>query len=88
MIKLKNLILESDNNSIKTTILKPRTTYYHECPHCQKEIFEKHTYVEFINEDKSKFIEYHSDCKKPIQFYKTQEEMNEIEKFLKHLSNK
>jgi hypothetical protein len=83
MIKLLNLILESDSNQIKTTILRPRTVYYHECPHCKKEIFEKSTYVEFINEDRSKFIEYHRECKKPIKFYKTKEEIEQIKRFSK-----
>jgi hypothetical protein len=38
MIKLKNLILKSDSTQVKTTVLRPKTTYYHECPHCKTEI--------------------------------------------------
>ena len=89
--KLKSLIPLFENSNrveTKTTVLKPRTTYYHECPHCLKEIHEKHTYSEFyLDENKQeKLIEYHSDCRKPIEFYKTPEEQQEINNFLERLS--
>jgi hypothetical protein len=93
--KLKSLIPVFENKrskyQVKTTVLKPRTVYYHECPHCGKEIHEKHTYCEpnsgLIENSEDRFVEYHSDCKMPIKFYKFPEEQQQEAAFLAKLKS-
>jgi len=36
-------------------------TIYNVCPHCQQEIFEKHSYQE-------NGVDFHSDCHNPIEW--------------------
>lgn len=89
MIKLKKLITENvdrerfKNETLKKTVRQPRTEYFHECPHCHEEIYEMHTY----SEDGGKTMR-HSDCGGLIEYYKTPEELKEIEEFYKMLGLK
>jgi uncharacterized C2H2 Zn-finger protein len=89
MIKLKQLITENKdpkkfyNEELKTTVRDSRPEYFHRCPHCNEEIYERHEYTE----DGGKTWR-HSDCGGLIEFYKTKEEIEETERFLKYLSLK
>jgi len=60
---LKKLILETvneffENSPIKMVERGERTEYYDICPHCKKEIYEKHEYTEDAG-----MTWRHSDCK-------------------------
>jgi len=70
--KLKDLIVESVSEmnpsymELKDVIVRERKIKYHECPHCNKEIYEKHTYIEgdFLGEHTT----HHSDCGGAIKY--------------------
>jgi NAD-dependent SIR2 family protein deacetylase len=89
MIKLKKLITENvdrerfKNEVLKKTIRQQRPEYFHECPHCHEEIYEKHSY----SDDGGKTMR-HSDCGGLIEYYKTEQELKEIEEFYKYLGLK
>ena len=88
MIKLKELLTENvdrnrfKNETLKKTIRQQRPEYYHECPHCHEEIFEMHSFMDECG------VERHADCGGPIEYFKTEQELKEIEEFYKHLGLK
>ena len=55
--ELKKLIMEVVKEEISAlpVVVRERKAEYHECPHCKKEIYEKHTYHE-------NGVDHHSDC--------------------------
>ena len=48
-------VISPDKNKPLPIIIDSRPVEFWRCPHCQQEIYEKHTYVE-------EGIERHSDC--------------------------
>lgn len=64
---VKRIIGESSLNEVKPVVVKTRPVEYHVCPHCNQEIFEKHTYMEgdFMA---GTAIQHHSDCGGAIEF--------------------
>lgn len=52
-------------------LVMQRSQDYYVCPHCKVEILEKHTYYE-------EGIDYHNDCGCPIQFPKSNVNLDDI----------
>ena len=48
-------------------IVEHRQVEFHVCPHCKKEIFEKHTFIDGDFES-GQYVERHSDCKGAVIF--------------------
>jgi len=69
--RIADLLLESANDAPKDRPLPvvhaTRPEPYMVCPHCHKEIYEKHTYIDgdFMS---GNYIERHSDCGGAIKF--------------------
>ncbi len=65
--RIANLLLESADAKPLPVVQATRPEYYDVCPHCHKEIYEKHTYIEgdFMS---GNYIERHSDCGGAIKF--------------------
>lgn len=64
---VKQVIGEAaSRNEVKPVVVKTRQVEYHVCPHCDQEIFEKHTFIDgdFMGEH----VERHSDCGGAIKF--------------------
>jgi|SRR5271157_2018036 len=54
------------NAPLKKVIEASRPVAYQVCPHCNKEIFERHTWIDgdFMS---GQYVERHSDCGGPIE---------------------
>ena len=66
---------------LKKVIEADRPVTYQVCPHCNTEIFEKHTYIDgdFMS---GEYVERHSDCGGPIEMPESNCELAPEWKFL------
>jgi len=66
---------------IKKVIEANRPVTYQVCPHCNQEIFEKHTYIDgdFAS---GEYVERHSDCGGAIEMPETKHDLAPEWKFL------